>query len=38
MSAFHYRFSTMIGQDMGRKIGQFVVNNAMQPIKITSAR
>lgn len=30
-AGFHYRFSTRIGQDMGRKIGQFAVQSAMQP-------
>ena len=29
-AGFHYRFSTRVGQDMGRKIGQYVVNNVMQ--------
>ncbi len=33
-AGFHYRFSTRVGQDMGRKIGQFVVRNAMQPVNV----
>jgi hypothetical protein len=33
-AGFHYRFSTRVGQDMGRKIGQFVVRNVMQPVNI----
>jgi len=33
-AGFHYRFSTRVGQDMGRKIGQFVVRNVMQPASI----
>ncbi len=32
-SGFHYRFSTKVGQDMGYKIGEYVVNNVMQPVK-----
>lgn len=31
-SGFHYRFSTKVGQDMGYKIGEYVVNNFMQPV------
>ena len=30
-AGFHYRFSTRVGQDMGRKIGEYVVRNVMQP-------
>ena len=30
-SGFHYRFSTRVGRDMGRKIGEYVVTNVMQP-------
>jgi hypothetical protein len=37
-AGFHYRFSTKVGQDMGRKIGQYVVNNAIRPANVTSAR
>jgi PAP2 superfamily len=37
-AGFHYRFSTKVGQDMGRKIGQYVVDNAIRPANITSAR
>ncbi|MGB6660231.1 MAG: hypothetical protein WBE90_14345 [Xanthobacteraceae bacterium] len=33
-SGFHYRFSTKVGQDMGYKIGEYVVNNFMQPIAV----
>jgi PAP2 superfamily len=29
-AGFHYRFSTRVGQDMGRKIARFVVQNFMQ--------
>ena len=31
-AGFHYRFSTKVGQDMGYKIGEYVVNNFMQPV------
>jgi hypothetical protein len=37
-AGFHYRFSVRVGQDMGRKIGQYVVNNLMQPVITTGAR
>ena len=30
-AGFHYRFSTRVGQDMGRKIGRLAVQNLMQP-------
>jgi hypothetical protein len=30
-AGFHYRFSTRVGQEMGRKIGKYVVENTMQP-------
>jgi PAP2 superfamily/Vanadium chloroperoxidase N-terminal domain len=29
-AGFHYRFSTRVGQDMGRRIGRYVVQNVMQ--------
>jgi hypothetical protein len=31
-AGFHYRFSTQVGTDMGRQIGEYVVNNVMQPL------
>ena len=31
-AGFHYRFSTKVGQDMGYKIGEYVVRNFMQPV------
>jgi hypothetical protein len=37
-AGFHYRFSVRVGQDMGRKIGQHVVNTLMQPVITTGAR
>jgi PAP2 superfamily len=33
-AGFHYRFSVRVGQDMGRKIGQYVVGNIMRPATI----
>ncbi len=36
-AGFHYRFSTRVGQDMGRKIGQLVVQSRMQPAKLAAA-
>ena len=30
-AGFHYRFSTRVGEDMGRKIGEYVVRNRLQP-------
>jgi len=37
-AGFHYRFSTKVGEDMGRKIGQYAVKNTMQPENALSAR
>ena len=37
-AGFHYRFSTLVGQDMGRKIGGYVVQHAMQPATVADAR
>ena len=36
-AGFHYRFSVKAGQDMGRTIGQYVVQNVMQPENIADA-
>ena len=36
-AGFHYRFSVRVGQDMGRKIGEYVVKNVMQPVSIGHA-
>jgi hypothetical protein len=36
-AGFHYRFSTRVGMEMGRKIGEYVVKNVMQPV-VTSSR
>jgi PAP2 superfamily len=37
-AGFHYRFSTRVGQDMGRRIGQFTVQKVMQPATVAAAR
>jgi hypothetical protein len=34
-AGFHYRFSTRVGQDMGRKIGRLVVESLMQKTSLT---
>jgi PAP2 superfamily len=35
-AGFHYRFSARVGTEMGRKIGQYIVQNAMQPLPLTA--
>jgi hypothetical protein len=35
-AGFHYRFSINVGQDMGRKIGEYVVRNFMQPVAVAT--
>jgi PAP2 superfamily protein len=37
-AGFHYRFSTRVGQDMGRKIGQLAVQKVMRPATVAEAR
>jgi len=37
-AGFHYRFSVRAGQDMGRRIGEHVANNIMQPASAAAAR
>ena len=37
-AGFHYRFSTRIGTEMGRKIGSYVVETVMQPVAKADAR
>jgi hypothetical protein len=32
-AGFHYRFSTRVGTDMGRQVGEYVAKNAMQPAR-----
>jgi hypothetical protein len=36
-AGFHYRFSVRAGQDVGSKVGRYVVENVMQPA-VTGAR
>ena len=35
-AGFHYRFSARVGQDMGRKIGEYTVKNFMQPVAVAT--
>jgi hypothetical protein len=37
-AGFHYRFSTRIGQDMGRKIGEHVARSVMLPATLAEVR
>jgi hypothetical protein len=37
-AAFHYRFSTIVGREMGQKIGAWTVKSVMQPIQAAMAR
>jgi len=37
-AGFHYRFSTQVGQEMGRKIAGYVVQTVMQPLNVAEAR
>ena len=37
-AGFHYRFSTRVGQEMGRSIAEYVVKNVMQPATGVDAR
>jgi PAP2 superfamily len=37
-SGFHYRFSTRVGQNMGRDIGRYVVQNFMQKTTVAETR
>ena len=37
-AGFHYRFSTRVGEDMGRKVGQYVAQNFLKPMKLAAAR
>ena len=37
-AGFHYRFSTRVGTDMGRRIGEYVVQTVMQPTTATGSR
>ena len=35
-AGFHCRFSTVLGSDMGWKIGAYTVQNCMQPLKMAA--
>jgi hypothetical protein len=35
-AGFHYRFSTLAGEAMGRQIGEYVVSNFMQPMAVAA--
>jgi hypothetical protein len=35
-AGFHWRFSTVVGSDMGWKIGAYTVQNCMLPLKVAS--
>jgi hypothetical protein len=37
-AGFHYRFSTRVGTDLGRKVGNYVVQHAMQPVATIETR
>jgi hypothetical protein len=37
-AGFHYRFSTRVGQAMGRQIGEYVVKNQLQPAAVAAVR
>ena len=38
LAGFHYRFSIRVAQDMGRKIAQHVIQNAMRPVNVAGSR
>jgi hypothetical protein len=37
-AGFHYRFSTRVGTEMGRKIGNYIVETVMQPLATADTR
>jgi hypothetical protein len=37
-AGFHYLFSTRVGQEMGRQIGEYVLANYLQPIALAKRR
>jgi hypothetical protein len=37
-AGFHYRFSTQVGQDMGRKIGRYVAGTILQPAVVETTQ
>jgi hypothetical protein len=37
-AGFHYRFSTVVGTEMGQKIGEYVAKAVLQPVQAAMAR
>jgi hypothetical protein len=37
-AGFHYRFSTVVGRDMGEKIGAYVAGTILRPAQVATAR
>jgi hypothetical protein len=37
-AGFHYRFSTRVGQEIGRQIGEHVITNYLQPVGAVARR
>src|SRR5262249_26789450 len=35
-AGLHYRFSVRVGQNMGRKIGEYIVKSVMQPVAVAT--
>ena len=35
-AGFHYRYSTVVGSDLGIKVGTYVAQNSMQPLKVAA--
>jgi hypothetical protein len=35
-AGFHYRNSTVVGSDLGKKVGTYVAQNSMQPLKLVT--
>lgn len=36
LCGFHWRFSTVVGRDMGWKIGAFIVQKRLKPLKLAN--
>ena len=36
-AGFHYRFSTIVGREMGEKIGEYVAKSVLQPVQAAMA-
>ena len=36
-AGFHCRFSTRVGTEMGRQIGEYIVKSVMQPTTVTGS-